>query len=123
MSEHNKDCGCGHDHEHNHNHEHNHEHHEGCGCGHDHDHEHSAEDFVITLIDDDGNETDMVLVETFNIEDQLYALLLERNNPEADGVIVRVDEEGEDMALNAIEDDAEWERVQAAYQELVASQD
>lgn len=111
MSEHNKDSGNGH--------EHNHEHHDGCGCG----HEHGAEDFVITLIDDDGNETDMVLVETFNIEDQLYALLLERNNPEADGVIVRVDEEGEDMALNAIEDDAEWERVQAAYQELVAAQD
>lgn len=121
MSEHNKDCGCGHDHDHNH--EHNHEHNDACGCGHDHGHEHSAEDFVITLIDDDGNETDMVLVETFNIEDQLYALLLERNNPEADGVIVRVDEEGEDMALNAIEDDEEWERVQVAYQELVASQD
>lgn len=105
MSEHNKDCGCGHDHEH------------------DHDHEHSAEDFVITLIDDDGNETDMVLVETFNIEEQLYALLLERNNPEADGVIVRVDDDGEDMELNAIEDDEEWERVQKAYEELVASQD
>ncbi|MGZ9587052.1 DUF1292 domain-containing protein [Paenibacillus marinisediminis] len=113
MSEHNNECG--HDHEHDHNHG------EGCGCG--HDHEHDAEDFVITLIDDEGNEKDMVWVETFNVEDNMYALLLERNNPEADGVIVRVDEEGEDMALNAIEDDAEWERVQQAYEELVASQD
>ena len=111
MSEHNKDLGSGHDH--------SHEHNDNCGCG----HEHSAEDFVITLIDDDGNETDMVLVETFNVEDQLYALLLERNNPEADGVIVRVDDDGEDMMLNAIEDDAEWDRVQKAYNELVESQD
>lgn len=96
------------------------EHKHDANCGHDHDHEH--EEFVVTLIDEDGNEIDMALVETFNVEDQLYALLLERNNPEADGVIVRVDEDGDDMVLNAIEDDEEWNRVQQAYEELAASE-
>ncbi|WP_028545015.1 DUF1292 domain-containing protein [Paenibacillus taiwanensis] len=101
--------------EHNHNHD--------CGCGHDHDHEHNHEEFIVTLVDDEGNEIEMALVETFNVEEQLYALLLERNNPEADGIIVRVDEDGEDMVLNAIEEDEEWERVQQAYDELVSSQE
>ncbi|MCG7407656.1 DUF1292 domain-containing protein [Paenibacillus sp. ACRRX] len=101
--------------EHNHNHD--------CGCGENHDHEHNHEEFIVTLVDDEGNEIEMALVETFNVEEQLYALLLERNNPEADGIIVRVDEDGEDMVLNAIEEDEEWERVQQAYDELVASQE
>ncbi|WP_195572870.1 DUF1292 domain-containing protein [Paenibacillus sp. 1001270B_150601_E10] len=99
------------------------EHKHDANCGHDHDHDHEHEEFVVTLIDEDGNEIDMALVETFNVEDQLYALLLERNNPEADGVIVRVDEDGDDMVLNAIEDDEEWNRVQQAYEELVSSED
>ncbi|NMM51410.1 DUF1292 domain-containing protein [Paenibacillus aquistagni] len=98
------------------------EHKHDANCGHDHDHDHEHEEFVVTLIDEDGNEIDMALVETFNVEDQLYALLLERNNPEADGVIVRVDEDGDDMVLNAIEDDEEWNRVQQAYEELAASE-
>ncbi|MBN3526008.1 MULTISPECIES: DUF1292 domain-containing protein [Paenibacillus] len=98
--------------------EHNHD----CGCGHDHDHDHEHQEMVVTLVDDEGNEIDMALVETFNVGEQLYALLLERNNPEADGIIVRVDEEDEDMVLNPIEDDEEWERVQQAYEELVAAQ-
>ncbi|UHA74083.1 DUF1292 domain-containing protein [Paenibacillus sp. 481] len=97
------------------------EHKDGCGCGQDHEHEHEHEEFVVTLVDDEGKEVEMVLVETFNVGEQLYALLLERNNPEADGIIVRVDQEDEDMVLNPIEDDEEWEQVQQAYDELVAA--
>ncbi|MDG0871362.1 DUF1292 domain-containing protein [Paenibacillus thiaminolyticus] len=98
-------------------HQHNHDH--DCGCGHDHEHD----ELVVTLVDEEGNEIDMALVETFNVGEQVYALLLERNNPEADGIIVRVDEEDEDMVLNPIEDDEEWERVQQAYDQMVASQE
>ncbi|MBD8496814.1 MULTISPECIES: DUF1292 domain-containing protein [Paenibacillus] len=99
------------------------EHKHDCGCGHDHDHDHSHEEIIVTLIDDEGKEVEMVLVETFNVEDQLYALLLERNNLEADGAIFRMDEDEEGMALNPIEDDAEWDRVQQAYQELLIDED
>ncbi|EJW17464.1 DUF1292 domain-containing protein [Paenibacillus alvei] len=97
--------------------EHNHD----CGCGHDHDHDHDHE-LIITMVDEDGNEIDMAMVETFNVDEQLYALLLQRNDPEADGIIVRLEEQGEEMAMLPIEDDAEWERVQQAYNELVAEQ-
>lgn len=97
--------------------------HDNCGCGHDHDHDHEHEDFVLTLTDENGKEVEMVLVETFNCDEQVYALLLERHNPEADGVILRIEEEEEEMVLYNIEDEAEWERVQEAYNELVAAQE
>lgn len=95
--------------------------HDDCGCGHDHSHDHEHEEFVLTLTDENGKEVEMVLVETFNCDDRVYALLLERNNPEADGVILRIEEEDEEMVLYNIEDEAEWERVQQAYEELVAA--
>lgn len=90
-----------------------------CGCGHDHDHDH---ELIITMVDEEGNEIDMTMAETFNVEEQLYALLLQRNDPEADGIIVRLEEQGEEMAMLPIDDDDEWERVQQAYNELVAEQ-
>lgn len=93
--------------------EHNHE----CGCGHDHDHEHEEEVFVVT--DDEGVEREMVMVYTFDLEEQAYAVLLDRNDPEADGIIFRIEQEGEDAFLVNIEDEEEWKKVVAAYEEFV----
>ncbi|MNL83209.1 hypothetical protein D3C87_2107890 [compost metagenome] len=64
----------------------------------------------------------MVLVETFDVNEKLYALLLERENPEADGIILRMEEEDEEMVLYNIEDEAEWKAVEEAYNELLARQ-
>ncbi|ANS75039.1 hypothetical protein AWM70_10845 [Paenibacillus yonginensis] len=99
--------------------DHNHVH--GENCDHDHDHEH--EEFVLTLTDEEGNDVEMVLVETFDVADNVYALLLERNNPEADGIILRLEEQDEEMVLTNIEDEEEWARVEEAYNELVSAQD
>ncbi len=99
--------------------DHNHEHGEACGCGHDHEHE----EFVLTLTDENGKDVEMVLVETFDVEEKIYALLLERNNPEADGIILRMEEENEEMVLYNIEDEEEWAKVEAAYNELVSQLD
>ncbi|MEK3788017.1 DUF1292 domain-containing protein [Paenibacillus sp. FSL K6-1230] len=98
--------------------DHKHEH--GESCGHDHDHDHEHEEMVLTLTDEEGNDVEMVLVETFDVEDKVYALLLERGNPEADGIILRLQEENEEMMLYNIEDEEEWKRVEEAYNELVA---
>lgn len=70
-----------------------------------------------------GKEVEMVLVETFDVNEKLYALLLERENPGADGVILRMEEENEEMVLYNIEDEEEWNAVEAAYNELVAAQE
>ncbi|MFB5759390.1 DUF1292 domain-containing protein [Paenibacillus medicaginis] len=98
--------------------DHKHEH-EGHHHDHDHDHDHEHEELILTVTDENGNDVEVVLVETFDVDDQLYALLLERGNPEADGIILRVEEENEEMVFYNIEDEAEWKRVEEVFNELV----
>ncbi|WP_028561555.1 DUF1292 domain-containing protein [Paenibacillus pinihumi] len=93
-----------------------HQHGDNCGCGHDHDHEHDEHVFLVS--DDEGVEREMVMVFTFESEEQVYAVLLDRNNPESDGIIFRIEEENEEAFLVGIEDDAEWERVSKIYEEI-----
>jgi uncharacterized protein YrzB (UPF0473 family) len=93
-----------------------HVHDENCGCSHD------EEDAVFLVTDEDGNEHEMVLVYTFETGGNAYAVLLDRNDPEDEGVIFRIEEDGEDEVLVNIEDDAEWERVMNVYEQLVAQE-
>lgn len=83
-------------------------------CDHDHD------EMVFVVTDEDGNEHEMVLVYSFESDGNAYAVLLDRNDPEDDGVIFRVEEEGDEEVLVNIEDDAEWEKVMKVYEELAA---
>lgn len=96
--------------------EHNHE----CGCGHDHDHDHEEEVFLIA--DEEGVEREMVMVYSFESDEKVYAVLLDRNNPESDGVIFRIEQEGEEAYLVNIETDEEWQKVVAAYEEIVQNE-
>lgn len=97
-----------------------HQHDENCGCGHDHDHEHEEQVFLIE--NEEGEEREMVLVYTFESEENVYAVLLDRQDPERDGVIFRVEEEGEEAFLVTIEDDAEWNRVSEIYETIAREQ-
>jgi len=83
-------------------------------CNHDHDHE----EHVFLVTDEEGKEREMVMVYTFESEEQVYAVLLDRNDPEADGVIFRIEEEDGEAFLVGIEDDAEWDRVTRIYEEV-----
>ncbi|QAY65466.1 DUF1292 domain-containing protein [Paenibacillus protaetiae] len=89
-------------------------------CNHDHDHEHEEHVFVVT--NDEGEEREMVMVYTFESEDQVYAVLLDRNDIEADGVIFRIEEENDEAFLVGIEDDEEWDRVAAIYEEIARTE-
>jgi uncharacterized protein YrzB (UPF0473 family) len=91
-----------------------HQHGEDCGCGHDHDHE----EHVFIVSDEEGNEIEMIMARTFESNEQIYAVLLDRNDPEADAVIFRVEEENDEAFLVNIEDDEEWERVSKLYEEI-----
>ncbi|ASS65879.1 DUF1292 domain-containing protein [Paenibacillus sp. D51F] len=95
-----------------------HQHDDNCGCGQDHDHE----EHVFLVTDEEGNDREMVMVYTFESENQAYAVLLDRNDPEEDGVIFRIEEEDEEAFLVGIEDDAEWERVTAIYEQIAKEQ-
>ena len=90
-----------------------HEHDEHCGCG---DHE---EEDVFLVADEDGNEREMIIALTFETEGRNYAVLLDRNDLEADGFIFRIEEEGDQAYLVNIEDDGEWQRVSALYERMV----
>jgi uncharacterized protein YrzB (UPF0473 family) len=97
-------------------HEHNHSH----GPDSDHDHENGEDVFVVT--DENGKEHELVMVYTFESQDHAYAVLLDRNDPDADGVIFRIEEENEEAFLVNIEDEAEWERVVTIYNEIIAQE-
>lgn len=90
-----------------------HEHVHGPDC----DHEHEEEIFIVT--DEEGKEHEMVMVYTFDSRDQAYAVLLDRNEPEADGVIFRIEEEDDEAYLVNIEDEEEWNRAVSTYEKLV----
>lgn len=95
-----------------------HQHGPDCGCGEDHEHEEHV--FIVT--NDDGEEREMVMVYTFESENNAYAVLLDRQDPELDGVIFRIEEENDEAYLVGIEDDAEWERVTAIYEEIARTE-
>ncbi len=85
----------------------------------DHQHQHEeSEDIVVTMTDEEGKEREMVLAFTFDVEEQVYAVLLDYHDPEEEGVIMRLEEDDGDTVLVNIEDDAEWERVVTIYNEL-----
>ncbi|TVY06730.1 DUF1292 domain-containing protein [Paenibacillus cremeus] len=85
------------------------------------DHDHEDDIFIVT--DQEGVEHEMVMVYTFEVSEQAYAVLLDRNDMEADGVIFRIEEEDGEAFLASIEDEAEWERVVKIYEEIVEEQE
>lgn len=95
--------------------EHNHEHGADCGCG--------DEEIAFSYVDEAGVEHEMILIETFENEGQSYAVLIEKNDPDAEGVIVRLEEQGEEVVLSSIDDNDEWDKVIKAYEKLVAEQE
>jgi len=98
---------------------HKHEHVHGPDCNHDHE----EDDDVIIVSDEDGNEHELVMVYTFQMDEQAYAVLIDRNDPEADGFIYRLVEEEDSAILVDIEDAGEWERVAAFYNQIVMKEE
>lgn len=91
-------------------------------CDHDYDHDHDENEGVIVVTDEQGNEHELVMVYTFETGDQAYAVLLDRNNPETDGFIFRIVEEGDSTYLVDIEDPEEWERAAAVYNDILVDE-
>ncbi len=66
----------------------------------------------IVLLDDEGNEHGFSIVDSIELDDVVYVVLLPEVDPDHGAVIFRVDqdENGEDI-LSEIEDDDEFDRV------------
>ena len=79
------------------------------------------EDIIYTLTDEDtGEEIDFQLIARATLDDVLYFALVPANDPECDEYyILSVREDGEDVVLESIEDDDEFEKVEEYFNDLL----
>ena len=78
-------------------------------------------DIVYTLTDEEtGEEVDFQLIARAIIEDVLYFALVPAEDEECEEyVILRVTEDGDDLILESIEDDDEFERAEDYFNDLL----
>ncbi len=78
-------------------------------------------EIIYTLTDEEtGEEIDFQLIARATIDDLLYFALVPANDPECDEYyILRVTEDGEDVLLESIEDDDEFEKVEEYFNDLL----
>lgn len=71
----------------------------------------------ITLVDDEGKETEFELVVTFDVGDDTYAILAGEDSEDAFPVKINEGEDGETILI-PVESDEEFEMVSEAYDAL-----
>ena len=78
-------------------------------------------DSVFTLTDEEtGEEIDFELIARATIDDQLYFALTPVSDEEAEEyVILKVTEDGDDVILETIEDDDEFEKAEDYFNDLL----
>lgn len=90
-----------------------------------------SRDDLVTLTDEEGNAHDFIVIDAFHVEDKRYVVLLPVYDSEDDGeeagldydeeeevyiFRVEMDEEKGEEVLVELDDEAEWERVAAAWE-------
>ncbi|MDR0266822.1 DUF1292 domain-containing protein [Paenibacillus sp.] len=85
---------------------------------------------IIYIPDDEGNEEEFEVIMKFEVDgsDSKYMMVVPleagENDEDSDEVYAfRYEEDGEDLKLYMIEDDAEWEIVEETFNTLVAELD
>lgn len=94
----------------------------------DHEHEEGFEDDeIIILEDEDGNEHEFIIADTFDVDSRMYAVLIAADGSSDEGFIFRVEEKEEDgesfVDFAEIDNDEEWSQVEKVYNALVAEED
>lgn len=79
---------------------------------------------VFTLVDEEtGEERDFVLLAEGTIDEKLYYALADAQDEESEEyVILRVTEDGEDLLLESVDDDDEFERAEDYFNDLFFSE-
>ena len=81
----------------------------GCGCG----CEENGEE-IITLFDDDGNQSNYIIVDGVEYNGKVYLALVaeeEADQDECEFLILRADQDGDEELLTSIEDENEFNEV------------
>ena len=75
---------------------------------------------VITLTDEEtGEEKDFEIMASAEIDGKVYYALVPANEESDEYVILRVSEDGEDVILESIDDDDEFEKVEEYFNDLL----
>ena len=82
------------------------------------------DEIVYTLTDEEtGEEVDFQLIARATIDDILYFALVPADDEECEEyVILRVTEDGDDLILESIEDDDEFEKAEDYFNDLLFSE-
>ena len=102
------------------------EHNCGCGCGHDHEHDDDCLELeTMTLTLEDDTELECTVLGVFEVEDiegKEYIELL----PQEDETVLLYEYkelDNDEIELNSIEDDDEFDKVTAAFDEIFNDED
>lgn len=92
----------------------------GCGCGHDHEHEEDVMDLeTMFLTLDDDTEMECGILGVFEVEDlegKEYIALLPLEDETV--LLYEYKEVGDEIELNVIEDDDEFDKVSNAFYDM-----
>ena len=94
-----------------------------CGCGHDHDHEEGYQILTLTLEDD--SEMVCIVLGIFECEGNEYIALLPENEEDGEDVFIYKYKEinEEEVELDTIESEEEFEKVSKTFEELFDDED
>ena len=107
----NKNCGCNHDEN-------------GCGCNHDDHgcgcgHNHGESPVIYVTFEDEDKEVACDVLGIFEVDNQEYIALAAQDEEEDGEVLIyRYSEENEEIQLDEIETDEEYEKVATEFDSL-----
>ena len=93
----------------------------GCGCGHDHGDEGEESIIYVTFDDEDDTEVPCTVLDIFECEGREYIAIAPKadvdGEDEAEVYFYRYSEDGEEVKLDDIETDEEWNAVAELFDE------
>jgi hypothetical protein len=75
---------------------------------------------IYEVVDENGVRRELVPIHTFDHNQIDYVVLVDRNDLDAEGFIMRMELDNEELILSHIEDLDEWEAVERIYDEISA---
>ena len=85
--------------------------------------ENEEEAFVVTLTDEEtGEEKDFELLARAELDGKLYFALVPADEESEEYVILRAEEDGDDILLETIESDEEFEKVEDYFNDMFFSE-
>lgn len=80
-------------------------------------------DNLVTLLDENGNETEFEVIATLEVNNNEYAILLPIHEDGEEAFIFKLLEEDGEHILQCVEDDEEFDTVASAYEEIIENEE